>query len=85
MESSFACLLGMPLGSLDKSLPAGPPSGMPPLLLVTWGVHHKSGLSSALPLNQGESGLERKQPEPRDVLKGRHHQSDTVSLSAICN
>ena len=40
------------------------------LLLVAWGVHHKSSLSLTLPLSQGESSEERKQPEPIDVLKG---------------
>ena len=65
-------LLRWPLSSQNKPLPADPPSGRPPSLLVAWGVHHKSSPSLTLPLNQGESSQERKQPEPGDVLKGRH-------------
>ena len=63
--------LRQPLGSQNKSLLAGLPSDRPPLLLVAWGVCHKSSLSLTLPLDQGESSQERKQPEPGDVLKGR--------------
>ena len=66
-------LLGWPLGSLNKSLPADLPSGRLPLLLVTWGSHHKSSPSVTLPLNQGESGQGRKQPEPGDVSKDGHY------------
>ena len=65
-------LLGWPLGNLNKSLPADPPSGRLPLLSVTWGVCHKSSLSLALPLNQRESSQERKQPKPGNILKDGH-------------
>ena len=83
MESSFSAIPRWPLGSQSKSLPAGPPSGRPPLLLVTWGAHHKSSPSLTLPLNQGESGQGRKQLEPGDVSKDRHPSPIQVSLSAI--
>ena len=68
----FLSFSGWPLGSQNKSLPVGPPSGRPPLLLVAWGAHHKSSPSLTLPLNQGESSQGRKQLEPGDVLKDRH-------------
>ena len=47
-------LLRQPLDSQNKSLPVGPPSGKPPLLLVTWGVCHRSSLSLTLSLDPGE-------------------------------
>ena len=53
-------LLGQPLGSLIKPLPADQPSGRLPSLSVAWEACHKSGLSSTLPLNWGESSQERK-------------------------
>ena len=65
-------LLGWPLGSLNKFLPVDPPYGRLPSLSVAWGAHHKSGLSLTLPLNQGESSWERKQPEPEDFSKDGH-------------
>ena len=65
-------LLSWPLGSLNKSLPVDPPSGRLPSLSVTWGDCHKSNLSLTLPVNQGESGWERKQPIPGDILRDGH-------------
>ena len=41
-------------------LPVVPPSGRPPLLLVTWEVHHRSNPSSFLVLYLRKSSLERK-------------------------
>ena len=68
IESSFSASQ-QPLGNLNKFLPADPPSGRLPLLSVTLGACHKSSPSLTLPLDQGESIWERKQPEPGDVLK----------------
>ena len=65
-------LLGQPLGCLNKSLPADLPSGRLPSLSVTWGDCHKSDFSLTLPLDQKESGQERKQPIPGDVSRDGH-------------
>ena len=78
-------LIRWPLGSPNKSLPVGLPSGMPPLLLVSWGVCCKSGLSSTLPLNQGESSQGKKAAGTWRCLERQTPQSNTVSLPAICN
>ena len=53
-------------------LPVVPPSGRPPLLSVTWKVHHRSDPSSVPVLYLGESGLERKLLVFANALKGGH-------------
>ena len=48
----FSPLPGQPLGNQITFLPADLPSGRPPLLLSTWEVCHRSGLSLTLLLER---------------------------------
>ena len=63
-------LLRWPLCSLNKSLPVDPPLGRLPSLSVTWGACHKKQSLFTSATWSGESGQERKKPEPGVVLKG---------------